>query len=99
MLLNPDRKKMALMIIGSMKKKPDFVQKLGEKSDTGSYKLPDEDMPTDASAGLEAAADDILRAVKSDDAKRLMEALKDFFYMCDDMPHEENESGEEEGED
>ena len=34
-------------------------------------------------------------AFNSKDAKRLAIALRDFFYMCDEMPHVEGEHEEE----
>jgi hypothetical protein len=39
MLLSPGKKKMATIIVASMGKKPDYVQNVGEESDTGEYKV------------------------------------------------------------
>jgi len=43
----------------------------------------------DYEQGFEAAAEDILSAVKSGDAKLLASALHDFFSQCEAMPHDE----------
>lgn len=38
---------------------------------------------------LEAACDDIQRALAAKDSKQLAEAIKAAFEICDSMPHEE----------
>ena len=46
--------------------------------------------------GLQAAAEELLKAMKSDDAKGVALALENAFYLLESMPHEEAEmeSGE-----
>lgn len=76
MLLMPNKKKMASVIVATLgKKKPDHVQALGEESGTGEYKLP-EDEGSDDMTALEACMDDFLKAVEAKDAKAMAAALK-----------------------
>lgn len=46
-------------------------------------------MEDESKEGLKAAAEDILAAVEKKDVSGLVSALEAFFYMCDEMPHEE----------
>lgn len=46
--------------------------------------------------GLEAAAEELMRAVESKDAKGVALALENAFYLLESMPHEEAEEEEEE---
>lgn len=48
--------------------------------------------------GLEAAAEDVLRAVDSRSVIDLAKALHNAFQICDAMPHEEGEHEDIEGE-
>lgn len=94
MLLMPNRKKVASVIVAGMKrggdKKPDFVQKLGEESGTGDFKAPEPE-DDDVDVGLEAAMDEFLSAVEAKDAKGMARALKSAVSMCahEDAPAEE----------
>lgn len=56
----------------------------------GGFDPKDESQDSD-SAGLEAAAQDILNAIKSGDAKALASAIKSAFEICDASPHVEGE--------
>jgi hypothetical protein len=79
----PDKKKAVSVIVAGIKPKKsepkeeggsaDFVDK-GDDEDEGG--LPEVD------PGLEAAADDVLAAIEGKDAATLAQALKDFFYLC-----------------
>lgn len=86
MLLMPDKKKIATLIVAGAK--PDFVQKFGEKSEDPEI---DMDMAEDeeSNEGLELAAVAVSKAVKADDAKKLVKALKAFIQMCDDDCYED----------
>lgn len=82
MLLMPNKKKIASVIIAGIggKKKPDYVQKLGEESGTGEFKVPEPEADAD---GVEAAMEDFLRAVERKDAKAMARALKNALVMCE----------------
>lgn len=81
MLLMPNKKKIATLIVSGMK--PDFVQKMGEKR---------EDKPIDmstaedkgSSMGLISSAEKIMSAVKEGKATMLVSALKEFMAMCEE---------------
>jgi hypothetical protein len=100
MLLMPNRKKAATMIIASMKgapkssAHPDFVQRLGEDSNTGSYKTGEDD-DKDADMGLESAMEEFLSAVEAKDAAGMARALKDFWTMLEDGEEPEADAPKE----
>jgi hypothetical protein len=48
----------------------------------------------DEDEGLAMAAEEMLSAIKSGDAKGLQAALRNAFTMLESEPHEENESNE-----
>lgn len=95
MLLTTPKKKVASIIIGSMKPDKydtgDFVQKIGEPSYKGAHEAQEDSTGTDSSAGLLTSSEAVLAAFKRSDAKGLASALKTFFELCDEMPHEEGE--------
>lgn len=70
MMSDDKRKKMALIIA---------MGKPEGKDDPDAEKETSEE-----SDGLDSAAQDILDAVESKDAKALKDALKDFMYMCEE---------------
>jgi len=78
MLTNPNKK--AVQILVGKLKTPSFVQKPGEES--SSPDMPPGDV-NDADYGLQAAADKLISAVHSKDAKAVVSALKDAFEMLD----------------
>jgi len=92
MLLSPGKKKMATIIVASMGKKPDYVQSVGEESDTGEYKVPEGESSGADDVGLVSAAESILKAVKDGKPKALAQAMKDFIYMSQEEPTEEGET-------
>ena len=102
MLLATPKKKIASMIVGSIKPdkydSADFVQKIGEPGYSGSHEAQEDPTESDSSAGLQVSAEAILSCVKKSDAKGLALALKSFFELCDEMPHEEGEHISEESE-
>lgn len=78
MLLGPDRKKMASVIVGGMK--PGYIQGVDEKSKDAPVKMgegSDEDLNPKA-----VAAKAVLKAIKSDDPKRLAAAMSELISMC-----------------
>ena len=84
MMLSDDPKKMASMIIVSMKgKKPGDKMVSGEKDGA-------EDSSMDP--GLLAASEEVLNAIKSDDSRGMAEALKSFMDIC--YSTEEDSEGE-----
>ena len=98
MLLLPNKKKVASLIVASMSpKKPDYVQKLGEESDTGEYKLPESD-EDDSKMGLKTVAESIIKAVKEDKPEDVVKSLKQFIYMCGHSEDEGTEDGDDNGE-
>ena len=98
MLLLPNKKKVASIIVASMSpKKPDYVQKMGEESDTGEYKLPEGD-EDDSQMGLKTVAESIIKAVKEDKPEDFAKHLKHFIYRCDQSGDGEMENGDDNGE-
>jgi hypothetical protein len=79
MLLLPNKKKIATIIIGRMKQ-PDYVQNLGDEP-KGEFKLPEDE--EGSSMGLEAAMDDLIAAIESKDAKAMAEAFKSACALAD----------------
>jgi hypothetical protein len=93
MLLMPNKKKIATLIVASAKQ-PSYVQKLGEESKTGKFELPEDEMSMDA-MGLEAAMEDLLKAFESKDAKAMAEAFKTAMELCGSGEEEyKEEAGE-----
>lgn len=82
MLMKPDKKKLAGMIIGMNKPEMESVE-----SKDGAEQ--------DKSVGHKAAAEEILQAVESKDVSMLMEALKSFIEMCEHSEDEEPKQPEE----
>lgn len=73
-----------------------FLKRNQDSANVGlivKHRAPDESNESedkdDPSAAHEACAREILSAVKSDDPKRLAEALQDLFNILDSEPHEE----------
>lgn len=92
MLLLPNKKKIATIIVGRMKQ-PDYVQNLGDEPQ-GSFKLPGEE---EGGMGLESAMDDLMAAIESKDAKAAAEAFKNAFALAEakeDNAEDEQEMGE-----
>jgi hypothetical protein len=82
MLLMPNKKKVASIIVSGLK--PSYVQKLGEASNTGSYKLPEQEGPmADTEMGLEAAMDDLIVAITAKSPRKAAEAFKAAMAICD----------------
>jgi hypothetical protein len=79
MLMMGPKKKMAATIVGKLKGSPDFVQKLGEKSEEVDMTKPE----VDADPGLMSAAEDLVSAIEAKDAKKVMSVLKSFYSMCE----------------
>lgn len=59
-------------------------------------RAPDSPEEPSENEGLEAAAQDILSAISSNDAKSLAMALRAAFEICDSLPHVEGPHLEEE---
>lgn len=79
MLMQP--KKMASIIVSSHK--PDYVDNVGETKTSN--------VESDDSIGIEAAADSILSAIQAKDSKKLVQSLKNFFYLCEESEDESEE--------
>lgn len=89
MIMGGDKKKIASVIIER------FGKPSAEKNEKAFKEMASEpEMEVDE--GLLSGAEEVMGAFNSKDPKRLALALKDFFYMCDEMPHEEGEHVEEE---
>ncbi len=81
MMMQDDKKKRVAMI----------VAKLSPASD--SKNAPEENQEEDSmDMGLEAAAEDIMAAHASKDAKAFASAMKSFIQMCQDYPEQEEPS-------
>lgn len=74
-----NKKKLASTIVGKLKGSPDFVQKFGEKSEEVDMNMPE----VDSDPGLMSAAEDLISAIDSKDAKKVMSALKSAYAMCE----------------
>ena len=80
-MIMPGKKKMVTTIVAGLgKKKPDFVQELGEEGYTA--KEIDLSKPEkEADIGLLSAAEDIISAIKDGNAEALNEALSAHYDM------------------
>lgn len=90
MLLMPNKKKIVSIVVAGMKDKKggsegpsSFVQKLGEDSGFEGKEVSDEPV-SDNSYALEAAAKSLQSALKGDNAKGVVSALKNFFSLCEE---------------
>lgn len=48
-----------------------------------------EDIQNDDSAGLQAAANDLIQGISQNDPKKVAEAIKSAFIILESMPHDE----------
>lgn len=81
MLMMGNKKKLTETLIGKMKSNADFVQKIGDKSKPMEK---NKDVDDDSSAGLYAAASDLISAISSKDERAVHRALKNHYEMCKD---------------
>jgi hypothetical protein len=79
MMLMPNKKKAVTLIIGGMK--PDFVQKMGDRSFAEGPK-PAEEEETDYSLALKDASRKIISAIHEKDEASFADYMKEFIYMC-----------------
>lgn len=90
MLLAPDKKKLAMIIVS--KAKPDYVQGIDEKEDNvGKMEFGESE---DEMEPKVVAARAVLKAFEAKSAKALAKALYQFYEVCEE--HEAMESPEEE---
>ena len=88
-MMSDNKKNRATLIIAKMSKKP--------KDSESEYEKPpmnERDEPVDSSMGLQSAAEELLAAVESKDAKAVMSAMKSFYDMCaseDEMMESEDD--------
>lgn len=71
-----------------------YLKKAKESQTSGlivQQRTPDETSEPKDTTGIEACADELIRAVHSKDSKAVASALKDAFDILDSMPHEEGE--------
>lgn len=94
MLMSPN-KKIATIIVSKIgkkdneDKKPDFIQKIGEVSESNVESSKPEQ---DNDIALEAAAEDVIKAIQDNKPKMLVEAMKNLMEMCaESKDEEENE--------
>lgn len=85
MLMKSDPKKMAAMILISKKPSYDEMKKSNAEA---------KQSVADGSEGYEVAAEDIMKAIESKDAKSLSQALQSFVSMCDAQEDTANEEVE-----
>ena len=79
LMMGGGKNKLAATIVGKLKGSPDFVQKLGEKSKEVDMTKPE----VDADPGMMSAAEDLISAIESKDAAKVMSALKSAYAMCE----------------
>jgi len=92
MIMGGDKKKMATIIVEKFGKPKD--EKMKEANMEAFDKMAKEP-GSEVDEGLLAGAEEVMAAFNSKDASTLALALKDFFQLCDAMPHEEYEEEEE----
>jgi len=98
MLLDPQRKKIATLIVGKLKTAPksgpkeDFVQALGESSDTGEFETPEDE----SMVGLSSAMEDLAKALEAKDFTQAARVFSDAMYLCQDSKEPEGEGKAEE---
>lgn len=80
MLLMPNKKKIATLIVSGAK--PDYVQKMGEKSEDKPIDMSQAESDDEYGIGLEASAEKMISAFKAGSAASLVSALKEFMEMC-----------------
>lgn len=81
----PDKKKMATVILSKMK---------SGKEEMGPIPTNEVGDEMDSSAGLDAAAEEVLQAIQAQDPKSLKSALKSMIEMCMDEYEASEESSE-----
>lgn len=82
LLMGPDRKKhVATIIVGGSK--PDFVQKIGDKSEQPEIDMPKycDDMG-DADAAVMAAMQKFVEAMEANDTQAMAQCFKDAVVAC-----------------
>lgn len=87
-MMLPQKKKIATLIVASLKGKP----KEGEPS---VEPVSNEEPSEDYSLGLESAVEALFSAFEQKDVKAGVSALRDFMDMCDHSSEAMDESGEE----
>lgn len=94
MLLMPNKKKMASLIVAGLGKSSadKHVQKLGDENGTGDYKLPEDE--DGQGSDLEVAMSDFLTAMGKKDAAGMARAFKSALVLCEG--HEETATDEAE---
>jgi hypothetical protein len=90
MIMGGDKKKMAQVIVAVMDKK-DPARSNAEAFKERAYEPEQEEIDP----GLLSAAEEVQAAINGKDAVRLAKALKDFIYICDEIPEEMEEEEEE----
>jgi hypothetical protein len=79
-----DKKKLATIIIGKMSDKEEMKEApVNEMGDEIDYET-----------ALEAASEDMMKAIKEEDAMLFKASLKDFIYLCEEQEDSEEESEE-----
>lgn len=86
MMAGKPKAKLASVIMGHVAK-PSFAQGIGEPSSAEPIDM--EKPQEDASMGLEASAEKMMKAFESKDVKSLVSALQDFISMSDSDDGEE----------
>jgi len=91
MIMGGDKKKMATIIVEKFgKPKEEGMKEANAKAFDKMAKEPE----SEVDEGLLSGAEEVMAAFNSKDAAGLAMALKDFFQLCDAMPHEEYEEEE-----
>lgn len=90
MLMQPNAKKRAVtLILGSMK--PDFVQRMGEKSMGSEYMETTEN--DDYTLALKDAGRKVMDALDSRDVGAFVDYMKELIYLCDEATEEPEMEG------
>lgn len=101
MLLMPNKKKVASLIVNGMKQ-PDYVQKMGDDKETNPFpKFPDSPDGTegdDDGMGMESAMDDFVSAFEKKDSKGMAKAFKYAHSIAMNKGDDDEDDAEEDAE-
>lgn len=94
MMMSP-KKKIATIILGKLKpsedEKPEFVQEIGEVEEDA---VPMDKPEVDDSLAVKSAAEDVISAMKKEDAGMFVEAMKNLLELMDSEEDKEEEEYE-----
>jgi hypothetical protein len=88
MIMGGDKKKLATILVEKIGGKKDEE---GAAANKAAFEKMAGEPESQIDEGLLSGAEDVMAAINAGEPKRVAEALRDFFYICDSMPHLEGE--------